>query len=430
MRLSVLLLSLLCCLPGSALAWSNHALGSALALAGEPDMGDRVQVERLEDFLAAQAEGLERLLDEQEAFARGHFPGYPARPDALRWRADGGGDRRQAFLEALRVNPQAKLAYFIQALPGSDDWQGRALLPREQVMLFRNQGPWAAWQFRAVQPGEQLAALTVLASAADEPDYGLDINLFSDNPGDLGARYNFGTQAFGDPRFEYSSQAPFHIGYYHEPAIVFAAGPFLKRTFPEVRAWQYFGLARFAFDNGHPYWGYRFLGWALHYIQDLTQPYHATVMPGNDAFGLLWISLQDLLGFPAAKQAAITRIADRHTELEQFQFDWLRQLLTRNDAGHPMLQAYADRSGDAAYPPFDSGYLRQVVAAEARSSADALDQQLGAWLQPAQRPRGFSGGNQLPDNEAVDPQLQALLVQLIRHFGAHTRNTVRAVQAQ
>ena len=91
------------------------------------------------------------------------------------------------------------------------------------------------------------ARLAVVASAADEPDYGHDINLFSDNPGEAGARYNFGKQPFGDARFEYSSQAPFHIGYYHENELIFRAAPYLARTYPEVRVHQYLGLARFAF---------------------------------------------------------------------------------------------------------------------------------------------------------------------------------------
>ena len=95
----------------------------------------------------------------------------------------------------------------------------------------------------------------------------------------MGARYGFGTQPFGDARFEYSSQAPFHIGYYHESALIYRAAPFLARTYPEMRVQQYLGLARFAFESGHDYWGYRFLGWALHYVQDLTQPYHSKALP-------------------------------------------------------------------------------------------------------------------------------------------------------
>ncbi|HSX70680.1 MAG TPA: phospholipase, partial [Pseudomonas sp.] len=265
----MLFAALLAGLCNHAVAWSNHSLGSLLALREEPALHEAVVVEPLEAFLADQAPALERLLDEQEAYARAHFSYYPARPDELRWRADAAGDRRTAFFQALRINPEIKLASFVQQLPGQDAG-GRPLLRGEDVLVFHKVGPWTHWRYLALKNGEQVSALQVLASAADEPDYGHDINLFSDNPGAAGQRYNFGPQPFGDARFEYSSQAPFHIGYYHESALIFAAAPYLGQTLPHWRVYQYSGLARLAFASGHPYWGYRFLGWAMHYLQDLT----------------------------------------------------------------------------------------------------------------------------------------------------------------
>ena len=83
--------SLLLCLglwslsPGVG-AWSNHSVGSYLALQDLPALRDapQVQVETLEQFLSQQYAGLVALLDEQENFARSHFPDYPPRPDNLR----------------------------------------------------------------------------------------------------------------------------------------------------------------------------------------------------------------------------------------------------------------------------------------------------------------------------------------------------------
>jgi hypothetical protein len=46
------------------------------------------------------------------------------------------------------------------------------------------------------------------------------------------------------------------------------------------RAGLYAELAEGAFATGHPYWGYRFLAWSLHYVQDLTQPWHTVFLPG------------------------------------------------------------------------------------------------------------------------------------------------------
>ncbi|UXY54384.1 phospholipase [Pseudomonas tohonis] len=424
-RLLLVLSCLIACAPATLLAWSNHSLGTWLALADLEELrqAEPVQVESLEAFLAAEGVALEQLLDEQEAFAREHFPGYPARPDDLRWLPGSTGDRRRAFLMALRVNPEIRLASFVQALPGLQLPDHR-FLGAEQVLVFRKLNLWNEWRFIAVEPGERLNPLAVLASAADEPDYGHDINLFSDNPGEVGGRYGFGTQPFGDARFEYSSQAPFHIGYYHESALIYRAAPFLARTYPEMRVQQYLGLARFAFESGHDYWGYRFLGWALHYVQDLTQPYHSKALPGENTATLMWTAIKAALGHTADKEAAIERVATRHTEVEKYQADWLRRLLREGSNDSPLLAAYRDRSVDGDYPPFDLGYLRDVVSLEAYDAADGFDERIGAWLAKGQPGADFTQGNQLKP-PASDPQLDAVLVQLIRHFSGHSRNLVR-----
>ncbi|WP_371136067.1 phospholipase [Pseudomonas sp.] len=431
MKPLLLLLSACClaCQPLSALAWSNHSLGSQLALQAVPELQRTLRYEPLEAFLDAQAPAIEQLLDQQEAFARAHFADYPARPDALRFSAATtlAADRRGAFLQALRVNPQIRLAGFVQQLPGQAD-DGRSRLAAEQVLVFRKIGPWSHWRYLALQPGEAVSAVQVLSSAADEPDYGHDINLFSDNPGDVGAHYNFGAQPFGDARFEYSSQAPFHIGYYHEPALVLQAAPYLRRTLPHWRIYQYSGLARLALESGHDYWGYRFLGWALHYMQDLTQPYHAKTVPGFATAELMLIALKGAAGYPEDRLAAIARVADRHTAIEEYQLQRMQQLMAEQ-AESPLLQAYTQNPQDS-YPAYLVDYAQQVVAAESYASADAFDELIGQWLarKPAAAP-GFSGGNQLAQAQA-DPLLEQLLVELFKRFGAHTRNVVQTTLAQ
>ena len=431
MKPLLLLLSACClaCQPLNALAWSNHSLGSQLALQALPQLQRTLNYEPLQAFLDDQAPAIEQLLDQQEAFARAHFPDYPTRPDALRFSAlaTAPADRRSAFLHALRINPQIRLAGFVQQLPGQAD-EGRARLAAEQVLVFRKLGPWSHWRYLALQPGEAVSAVQVLSSAADEPDYGHDINLFSNNPGEVGGQYNFGEQPFGDARFEYSSQAPFHIGYYHEPALVFQAAPYLRRTLPHWRIYQYTGLARLALASGHDYWGYRFLGWALHYMQDLTQPYHAKTVPGFTTPELMLIALKGALGYPDDRLAAIARVADRHTALEEYQLQRMQQLMAEQAAA-PLLQAYT-QAPPGSYPAYSADYAQQVVAAESYASADALDEVIGQWLarKPVAAP-GFSAGNQLAQ-VAVDPLVEQLLQVLFKRFGVHTRAVVQATLAQ
>ncbi|OZN73786.1 phospholipase, partial [Pseudomonas aeruginosa] len=76
------------------------------------------------------------------------------------------------------------------------------------------------------------------------------------------------------------------------------------------------------------------------------------------------------------KQAAIERVANRHTAVEKYQFDWLRQLL-RDGRPQPMLDAYADTRRDGAYPAYSPTYLREVVAAESNAHAAAFDAAIG-----------------------------------------------------
>jgi hypothetical protein len=74
-RLSTCLLAGLLVLPQSLWAWSNHTLGSYIALQQLPAVvhAPDVEVEPLESFISQQRAGLVKLLDEQEAYAREHF---------------------------------------------------------------------------------------------------------------------------------------------------------------------------------------------------------------------------------------------------------------------------------------------------------------------------------------------------------------------
>ncbi|MFP3679950.1 phospholipase [Pseudomonas sp. SIMBA_041] len=425
MKLTFLLL-LLCGTAPMAWGWSNHTVGSYLALQDLPALRDapQVEVEPLEQFLAQQYPAVSALLDEQERFAREHFAHYPPRPDNLKLPAMPGDNLRHDFLTALRINPRIHLAMVIQPMPGKD-LPEREHLKAEQVMVEQTLSPWNRQRFIRVADGEKVSPLAVLASAAEEPDYGHDINLFNDNPGEVGALYGFGPQPFGDARFPYSSQAPFHMGFFHESAVVYAAAGFLQRSWPDWRVYQYMGLARLAFASGHPYWGYRFLGWGLHHVQDLTQPYHAKALPGVELASLLLLESKALAGFDADKHAAIERVATRHTEVEKYQSTWLRRLLRASQA-HPMLDAYTDSAQDAGYPPYSVDYLREVVSAESADESAAFDEAIGQWLETAPITRDFSAGNQVQREDFDHPALNQQLFKLLGHFGAHSRIYVDA----
>ena len=424
----------------SAWAWSQHALGTWQSLQSMPELQGvpPVKVESLASFLRAQGPALEAVLSQQEQWSRERLQNYPARPEVLAYRFDPALDDaalRQRFLHALRVNPQIPLPLFLQ-LPPHQRTTTRPELPASAISTLARDNGLDGTRFVSLSVGEWVPALDVIASAADEPDYGMDLGLWENNGTDHGRRYGFGKQPFGNPALAFSSQAPFHMGFFHESPVVYAAAGFLRRTYPEYRVHLWQTLARHAMKTGHDYWGWRFSGWALHYVQDLTQPYHARVLPGVSVVRMLGIQGLDLLGVSTPKNKAITLVSNRHLALENFQ---RHAMLTPWQAGqmdHPMLKVYAPDSQDAARLPWSELSLRDGVAKEAASLADEIDALLAQSFPPqfVSDPSFDFGASSSPVNlfALVTQQspsgaqvLSQRLNRLFANFGAHSRAWVR-----
>jgi len=427
-----------------AFAWSGHALDTWAALKDVPQFVrlEPVRVESLDAFLAAQAGALEPVLDAEEAWAREHVPTYPPRPDALRFVAAGAQtpeELRHRFVAALRIAPDARLALFLKRL-SPEDLAGRPVLARSRVStLADDDGEDAAGAspFVALREGETVSPLDVVATASDEPDYGLDIGVWEDNGTEQGRIYGFGKQPFGNPALSFGTQAPFHMGFYHESPIIYAAAGFLKRTYPEYRIHLYRTLALHALRTGHDYWGWRFAGWAMHYIQDLTQPYHARVLPGVGTLRMLWINALDIAGWHDAKKHAITLVSNRHLALENFQ---RTALVADHLAGGegPLLRALA--AAGAGPSPFAEEDPRAAVAKRASQAADSVDQAISEAL-PSRYvddpdfefgvdAKGVDLNAQLAESApAARDAMTRVLVPLMGEFGVHTRDFAATVLA-
>ncbi|HVO18009.1 MAG TPA: hypothetical protein VMU15_02060 [Anaeromyxobacter sp.] len=359
---------------GRAAAWSDHALLTWDALDALPELGRAAVVaEPLEAYLADQAPALQGLLGEEEAWSRAHLAGYAPRPADLAFRADGDpATLRQRFLAALRVNPGSRLGLWVRALPGAAG-AGRPAVPLPEVTALREDGDLRGTVYLALAPGERVTALEVLATAADEPDRGLDLGLWEDSGTDFGRRSGFGRQPFGNPALEFSSQAPFHMGFYHESWLVYAVAGWLRRTYPEHRIHLYRALSAQALRSGHAYWGWRFAGWALHYLQDLTQPYHARAAPGVGTARQLEIGALDALGVHGPLAAALTLVSNRHLALENYQLHRLRAAVATGREDDALRAALRDASGDRGAPGYDDDAPRARVSREAALAADAVD---------------------------------------------------------
>lgn len=433
------------CAGGSAQAWNDHALCTWQAL--EP-LGElaalRVRAESLESFLAAQAPKLERMLAEHEAWARAHLEPYDPRPEALAFKATPAGDAagppaelRSAFLKALRLNVTSRLPLFLQLRPGEPPG-GRPPLPWAQVTTLASGVGARGSTFVAVAEGSEVAVIDVVATASQEPDFGLDLGLFADSGTAHGRSYGFGDLPFGNPALEYATQAPFHMGFYHEARIVFAAAGFLRRTQPEARIALFMALARHALANGHDYWGWRFAGWALHYVQDLTQPYHASILPGVGALRMVGINAVAMIGWERPKADAVTLVSNRHAVIESYQQQRMAQAYAQRRTGDPFLGALRDTGQDGEHWRYGPDSTRRRVAREAFEAAQGLDTQLERSF-----PRRYTAdpavalGTETDDLDMVaiarqhsaaeQERLDQHLTVLLRRLGLHTRAIVREV---
>jgi len=403
-------------------AWSNHYLFNRAALEVLPEVANapKVKVETLEDFLLKEKDGLIALMAQIENDAKITFAKSAPQPEPLAFKGGDAQTIRENFLRALRVNPKTPLGYFLQVMPGQP-LPGKRTNPNS-VSIFGEKDLKRDYVFYDIRKGDMVSPLEVLSTAGDEPDFGLDINLFNDNGEPIGKDYGFGTQSFGDPKLYYGTQAPFHIGYYHESGIIFLAAGFLKRTYPRYRVHQFTSLARYAFKTGHPYWGYRFLGWGLHYVGDLTQPYHARVLPTYGTMGMLWINIKAMMGFDKAKLEAIDRISSRHTTLERYHLTVISEAYAKKNMQHPFILSLKVVDKDKTYGVFSDQYLVDVLAKESYNFSDRFD----TLIDEANLLKGFSDGNKLPElNQKALDELDSIIAQRFEGVGSHIRNYIR-----
>lgn len=432
--------------PSPAQAWSDHPLGTFAAIRSMPEVtgAPEVEVETFAAFVEKEQTGLELLLQNEEAWARTNLQNYPPRPDELAFKAmsaeasaaPGALPTQQRVLRALRWNPESKLGLYVERLPG-DPTPNDNPMPWQEVTTLKSDLRVQQTSYARLQPGMKVQAMQVVGSASDEPDYGMDINVWQDSPSAYGKDYGFGPLPFGNPKLEYATQAPFHMGLFHEANIVYKLASFTKRTFPEMRVREALALARFAFKTGHPYWGWRFTGWGLHYIQDLTQPYHARLLPGVSVPRMLWINTLSMIGIKGPRDNAVQKLTNRHLALENYQYHLMESLYQQGKRNDALFEAAASLKSDAGMPTIDAGYVRTVLTEETNSRANHTDKTLEKHVPK----RLISDPKYLfeqtePDIDMVKVMSQSkpadrdalntLLNELFSSFGKHSRNFIRA----
>ena len=323
----------------SAWGWSDHASLVWPLLRGQPELTSRsVPAESLEQFLLAEQAAIAQTLDEVEAWSVRNIEHYPPTPAPLLWQ-NSTASIQARFLAAIRVNPRLSYSLYVGPSPERTAPMGDAL-PWSSLSFLGGGDAQQASRYWAVEEGAFVSIAEVLATASDEPDLGMDIGLFEDNGTAFGQQYGFGVQPFGNPNLDYGSQAPFHMGFYHLDWLTRLAQPDLLRTYPLWRIALFGELADLAFRTGHLYWGWRFLGWGLHYVGDLTQPYHAVPLPGVGTLEALWSVVQ------GKTSELVQLVSNRHGVIESYQYQRLTAALSAGDWSAPLLRAVADH-GDS-----------------------------------------------------------------------------------
>ena len=358
-------------------AWTEHPLVTYPVMATLQEVRDAqpIKVESIDSFLNQEGEKLEQLLAREEEWARKNLKSYAPLPDSLVFKATGKPeDIRLRFCQAIRINPRVTFPLHLQLIPGQDK-TGRDTISPKNLTFLKDVSDWDRTTFVELKEGELIQPLDVVVSASDEPDLlGLDIGLFADNDTDFGKKYGFGEQPFGNPHLEFGSQAPFHMGFYHESGIIYSLAGYLKKTYPEYRIHLYKNLATFAFQTGHPYWGWRFMGWGLHYMADLAQSYHATVLPNVSTSYAVWINTINMIGIHSPKANAIQFVSNRHLALEKFLQIILQQAYRYKETNNPILAALQSTE---KIPPYEDTFPRAVVSKLAHDKAKETDEALG-----------------------------------------------------
>lgn len=427
----ILIISLNFSLP--AWAWSEHPMliRPALSDVFNWENMDPIKAKSLKTFLMEIEQDLEIFLANHEAWSQANLPNYAPRPDELAFKATGNPDDiLERFFNAIRVNPNIKVPLYLHLLPNDDPGE-RMIANASDVSTLKDLSSLKYTTYVWLSEGEPVSPFDVLCTANDEPDYGFDLGLFEDNNTDYGKRYGFGPQPFGNPNLEYSSQAPFHMGFFHEAGILYKAGPFLKKTYIDYRINLYKLLSEFAFKRNQPYWGWRFMGWGMHYVGDVSMPYHSKPLPGVSVLRMIWTNIKAMLGFTKSRDNAVQLVSNRHTVYEEFQVQVLRTAHQQQNWDHPFIQALKNPKELISY---SEDFIVEVAAKEAVSKSVFIDKSLEKHMPYSLVSDPAIEANDAPETkrivevmreekgqEAVD-QMTLAIAERLESFSMHTRS--------
>lgn len=421
-----------------AFAWSEHELILIPMFQTMPEVvkAKPVIAETLGSFLVSEGKGLEAVLKSDEEWNRKNLKNYRPLPDALLFKAsDDPKEAIKRFCDAVRISDRYYYSLYIRQM----SWHlltKAAIVKGSGLTYLKDLSDIDDKTYLRLLPGETVNVLDVLGTATDEPDLGIDIGLFEDSNTEQGKKLNFGKQPFGNPNLEYSSQGPFHMGFYNEAGIVYALAGFLKETYPEYRIHQFKVLSEYAFKTGHDYWGWRFMGLGLHYLTDISFPYHSVSLPGVSTARMLWINTKAMVGMGQATKDAIQIVSNRHGALEKYQKYAIRDVYDRNDEENIMI---ASVKAVSQVPVYNDNVPRDKVSKMAAKHSKETDKVLVECMpkeyvnDPKVEFNDLPGTNMIFETvkkekgQACIDKLNAMIGKLFEPAGVYSKSYIKAI---
>ncbi|AKP24896.1 conserved hypothetical protein [Leptospira interrogans serovar Manilae] len=261
---------LLFILPTALFPWGTHYLIMDQILE-HPSMkfiSGEVESESLDSFVKKEKNSLKVLFDEfavwEESRGSKRFKKIEFHPETA---------SVIEFLKAARLNPATRFLEVERILTGSKPMIGNVPVSSITPYLLDHSELPARFQSTL---GKKVKLRNILYTFIDEPDWGMDHDLWSLQ------EYGYGKQPYGKAEGE-GSKAPFHMQFQNENWILSLFVPEVVKGGMILDRIELFSrLSKLAGKTGHNYWQYRFATWACHYIQDIGQPYHSKAVPDAD----------------------------------------------------------------------------------------------------------------------------------------------------
>lgn len=217
------------------------------------------------------------------------------------------------------------------------------------------------------EPGDKVSALDILSHYSDEPDWGMDRELFE--PDQYPDLWKKEFSMMGGKKGK-TSQAFRHM-YFPEFNLLYPLATFkLPKLFSSmgeapVRAAILLDFARKARVAGDLYWALRFTANALHFLEDLAQPFHTSQVPAKVFMVMPLFGPKDEEGSLGYVKEVTNIVAYYHFAYEEF----LGRLMMEGNSDFQGFLKNGNKSRSVGPLTYEKGDISGLCQAMAKLSA-------------------------------------------------------------